>query len=149
MLRQVHTVIQLNLHCTLLVIASQTYSVLVDMAQKNYCVNSLNIQHILIMDKSPCDLNTGNALCSDFLCVFRESCQLFRSCVTSNLFQDVRLPSSLTKPKKSQIQNLLPKELYLQFVSLHIGTLNGKDVFYEKVIIIKVKMYLISIKNQC
>ena len=119
------------------------------MEQRIYRVNSVNIQPIFIMDKSPCDLNTGNTLCSDFQCVFQDSCQLFRSCVTSNLFQEVRLPSSLTKPKKSQIQNLLPKELYLQFVSLHIGTLNGKDVFYEKVIIIKVKMCLISIKNQC
>ena len=117
------------------------------MAQNNYCVNSLNIQHILLMDKAHCDLNARYALCSDFLCVFQESCQLFRSCVTSNLFQEVKLPSSLTKPKKSQIRNLLPKELYLQFVSLHIGTLNGKDVFYEKVIIIKVKMYLISKKS--
>ena len=42
------------------------------------------------------------------------------------------------KLKKSEISGSSPKDLYRKFVSVYIGTLAGKEIFYEKVILIKV-----------
>ena len=42
------------------------------------------------------------------------------------------------KLKKSEISSSSPKDLYRKFVSVYIGTLAGKEIFYEKVILIKV-----------
>ena len=43
-----------------------------------------------------------------------------------------------TKIKKSEILNLAPKDLFQKYVPVYIGTLDNVNIFYDKVIVIKV-----------